>query len=94
MQEKSKGLPDPKIQQDTKKVLDKLSVKELKYLAKNKGIKLKGTISEGLIYNTVHAPSKVQYVRVLSKEITNQEIDQVLRTIPKPEPKKKRRTRK
>jgi hypothetical protein len=86
---KALGLKSP--EDDSKKALNKLSMKELKFLAKNHRVKVKGKVSEGLISDTVLAPSKIQYVNALSKELTTELIDKEIKAMPKPEPKKKRR---
>ena len=89
---KQMGMPEPESQQDkTKKVLKKLTLKELKYLAKNQDIKLKGRVEEKLFSSTTLAPTKNQFVRALAKEMNEEKIKQELKRMPKPEPKKKRR---
>jgi hypothetical protein len=72
-----------------KKALNKLSMKELKYLAKVKDIKPKGKVSEGLFASTTIAPFKRQYVTALAKEMSEEQIQQNLKNMPK-ETKKKR----
>ena len=89
---KQLGLPEPVTeQQKVKKALDKLSMKELKYLAKVHDIRLKGKTEESLFSSTTSAPTKRQYITALSKEVTEDKIKEELANLPKPEPKKKRR---
>ena len=76
---------------DSKKTLKKLSMKELKFLAKSHRVKVKGTVSEGFLSSTTLAPSKPQYVKALAKELTSEQITNEIKNIPKPEPKKKHR---
>jgi len=64
-------------------------MKELKYLAKSQGIKLKGKVEEGFFLSTTLAPTKNQYVKALAKEMDEEKIKQELQNMPKPEPKKK-----
>lgn len=89
---KQLGLPEPVNEQDkVKKALNKLSMKELKYLAKLHDIRLKGKTEESLFSSTTLAPTKRKYITALSKEVTEDKIKEELASIPKPEPKKKRR---
>ena len=92
---KALGLPEPNSpQEESKKTLNKLSLKELKFLTKNHRIKMKGKIEEGWFSDTVLAPTKRQFVNALAKELTSQQVAEELKTMPKPEPKKKRRKKK
>jgi hypothetical protein len=86
---KALGIKSP--ENDSKKALKKLSMKELKFLAKNHRIKLKGKISEGFLSSTTLAPTKAQYVNALAKELNSEQITEEVKNVPKPEPKKKRR---
>lgn len=89
---KQLGLPEPESPLDkTKKVLNKLNLKELRYLAKNQDIKLKGRVEESLFSSTTLAPTKSQYVRALAKEMNEEKINQELQNMPKAEPKKKQK---
>jgi hypothetical protein len=89
---KQLGLPEPENQQDKiKKALNKLSLIELKYLAKNQDVRVKGRVSEGFLSSTTLAPSKKQYITALSKELTEEQIKANLAKMPKSEPKKKKR---
>jgi hypothetical protein len=91
---KQLGLPEPENQQDkAKKALNKLSLKELKFLAKGSSVRVKGRVSEGFLSSTTLAPSKHQYVTALSKEMTEGQIKENLAKMPISEPKKKRRKR-
>ena len=89
---KALGIKAP--EDDAKKLLQKLSIKELKYLAKNHRIKVKGTVEEGFLGNSVKAPSKTKYVNALSKELNCQEIENELKTMPKAETKTKKKRKK
>ena len=64
---KALGIKSPEV--DSKKALKKLSMKELKFLAKNHRIKVKGKVSEGFLSSTTLAPTKAQYVNALAKEM-------------------------
>jgi hypothetical protein len=89
---KALGLPEPILPQDeSKKALNKLNMRELKFLAKNHSVKVKGKVSEGFLSSTTLVPSKHQYVNALAKELTNEQIAKEIRNVPKPEPKKKHR---
>lgn len=86
---KALGFKSP--EDDSKKALKKLSMRELKFLAKNHRIKVKGKVSEGFLSSTILAPSKLQYANALSKELTGEQISKEIKNIPKPEPNKKHR---
>lgn len=86
---KALGFKSP--EDDSKKALNRLSMRELRFLAKNHKIKVKGKVSEGLLSSTTLAPTKRQYVTALSKELTSEQIIKETKDVPKPEPKKKRR---
>jgi hypothetical protein len=86
---KALGIKAP--EDDSKKALKKLSMRELKFLAKNHRIKVKGTVSEGFLSSTTSAPSKSKYVNALAKELNSEQVAKEIKNIPKPEPKKKRR---
>ena len=88
---KALGFKSP--EEESKKALKKLSMKELKFLAKSQSIKLKGKISEGFYSDTILAPTKAQYVNALAKELTNEQISNEIKNVPIPEPKKKHRKR-
>ena len=78
---------------ESKKILDKLTVRELKFLAKNHRIKLKSKVEEGFLTSTVIAPSRRQYINALAKELSSDQIAEEIKAIPKAETKKKRRKR-
>ena len=61
-------------------MLNKLSMKELKYIATKHGIKLKGRYVEGSILEDDYyqAPSKQRYVKELAKVVTENEIKSAL----------------
>lgn len=52
---------------ETKSVLKKMSIQQLKALAQKHGIKVKGTKEEGFFSDNYKAPSKTKYVNALSK---------------------------
>ena len=85
------------IQEDnTKKMknrLEKLGLRELKFLAQKHNIRVKRKIEEGFFETTQKAPSKIQYIKKLAKSISEEEINSVLKEIPPP-PQKKRIRRK
>jgi hypothetical protein len=92
---KALGIPEPTSSKDeAKKILTKLSLKELKHLAKNHRIKVKGKVEEKLFSSSVLAPTKTQYVNNLSKELTKEQIEKELGCMPKDEPKPRKTTRK
>jgi hypothetical protein len=86
---KALGIKSPEA--DSKKVLSKLSLKELKYLAKSHRIRVKGKVSEGFLSDTILAPTKAQYIKILAKEMNSEQIAEEVKNTPKPKPKKKRR---
>jgi len=91
---KQLGLPEPENQQDkAKKALNKLSLRELKYLAKNHDLRVKGRTEEGFLSSTTFAPTKTQYVRALAKEMDEGKIKQEIQNMPKSEPKRKKKKR-
>jgi len=87
---KKLGLPETP-EEKAKKALKKLSLRELKYLSKSHGIKMKSRVSEGWFSSSRLAPSKQRYVNALAKELTGEQISREVKRIPKQEPKKKRR---
>jgi hypothetical protein len=86
------GLPESP-EEKTKKTLQRLSLKELKYLAKNHRVKLKSQTIEDLFTITTVAPTKRKYVNALAKELNEEQINEEIKNMPKPERKKKRRRR-
>ena len=76
------GLPETP-EEKTRKTLQSLSLLELRYLAKNHRIKMKGRISQGFLSETRLAPSKRQYVNALAKELAFDQINEELKHIPK-----------
>jgi hypothetical protein len=86
------GLPKSP-EEETKTTLQKLSLRELKYLAKNHRIKLKSRTVEDLFTTTKVAPTKRQYVNALAKELTEKQVNEEIKNMPKPERKKKRKGR-
>jgi len=87
---KKLGLPETP-EDRSKKLLQKLSLCELKYLAQKHRIKVKGRISEDWFSETKMPPSKRQYVNALVKELNEAQIKREIGKIPKTERKKKRK---
>lgn len=87
------GLPEAEGEK-AKKLLQKLSLRELKYLAQKHGIKVKGRISESWFDETRLPPTKKQYVNALAKELSEAQIKREIKNIPKEEAKKKRKREK
>ena len=87
---KKLGLPETP-EEKAKKLLQKLSLSELKYLAQKHRIKVKGRVSEGFFTETRLSPTKRQYVNALAKELTVEQINREIKNIPKSKPKKKRK---
>jgi hypothetical protein len=74
--------------------LKKLTITQIKYLAKEKDIKLKGKTEESLFSSAKIPPTKTQYVNALSKKITEKEIDVLLKNKPVPQKKPRKKTKK
>jgi len=74
----------------TKDILKKLSIRELKFLAKKYNVKVKGRIEEGFLEYYQKPPSKRQYVSALAKQISEKDISSGLKEVP-PQGKKKRK---
>ena len=74
----------------SKKALKTLSLAQLKFLAKENKIKVKGRTVQELFSSRTAAPSKKQYVNALSK-LTQDKIDSTLKKMPEPTIKKKKR---
>lgn len=75
-----------------KDILNDLKMDKLKFLAKKYHIKVKGTVSEGFLENSITAPSKKKYVNALAEVVTEEMIDSALKEMPEPIKKKKRRS--
>lgn len=90
---KKLGLPETQ-EEKAKKTLQKLSLRQLKYLATTYRIKVKGRISEGFFGDAKKTPSKRQYVNALTKELSEEQISREIKNMPKQEPRKKRKTKK
>ena len=69
--------------------MSKLSVRELRYLAKTHRIRVKGRVSKGFWSDTRLPPSKLQFVNALAKELTEEQINRGLSKMPKPKKKKR-----
>jgi hypothetical protein len=74
--------------------LKKLTITQLKYLAKEKDIKLKGKTEESFFSSSTIPPSKVQYVNALSKKIKEKEIDDILKNKPTTQKRTRKKTKK
>ena len=59
---------------EIKDALKRMTLSELKTLAKNHKITVKGTIEEGFLYDTRLVPTKTQYVTALSKRLSEEDI--------------------
>lgn len=80
----------PKSAEEKKKeALGKLTMGNLKYLAKKHGVTPKGKKVEGFLYDEVKAPGKRQYVNALAKVVTPGRISTDLRGKPKAAKRKK-----
>lgn len=69
--------------------LEKLSTKQLKYLADKHGIKLRGKTVGDMLESHRQAPTKKQYITKLSGIVTNNELGAVPKEAPKPVKKRK-----
>ena len=69
------GVGDPKVQ--LKRSLQKLSIKELKFLADKHNVKVKGKIVEDLFDSYRRSPTKSQYVSKLSGVINEKELNSI-----------------
>lgn len=85
--QKKQGKTNPKT--DLKNTLDSLNLRQLKFLAKLKHVKIKGQIEEGLFEDHRSAPTKKQYVNKLSGIVSTKEIN----ALPSEPPKIKKRRR-
>jgi hypothetical protein len=82
------GLPETP-EEKAKKLLQKLSLRELKYLAQKHRIKVKGRVSGNWFGETRLPPTKKQYVNALARELSEAQIKREIKNIPKEEAKKK-----
>ena len=87
---KKLGLPET-LEEKTKKLLQKLTLRELRYLAQKHRIKVKGRVSEDWFSETKLPPSKRQYVTALAKELNETQINREIKNMPKRKAKKKRK---
>jgi hypothetical protein len=85
---KKLGLPETP-EEKAKKLLQKLSLRELKYLAQKHRIKVKGRVSGNWFGETRLPPTKKQYVNALARELSEAQIKREIKNIPKEEAKKK-----
>lgn len=74
--------------------LKKLTITQLKYIAKEKDIKLKGKTEESFFSSSTIPPSKAQYVNALSKKIKEKEIDDILKNKPVTQKRTRKKTKK
>ena len=65
-------------------ILNKLSVRELKYIATKHAIKLKGRYVEGTIFEEDYyqAPSKQRYIKELAKVLSENDVKSALKELP------------
>ncbi len=89
---KKLGLSDPS--EEAKKLLRKMTLNELKYIAQKHRIKVKGRVSEGFFSETKLPPSKRQYINALAKELSLEKIEHEIENIPKEKPEKKPKKKK
>lgn len=89
---KKQGVEDPQktLQSNMKIVLNKLSVSQLKTLAKQHNVKIKGKAVEDIFSSYTKAPTKKQYVDQLSKIVNEKELGSFPIEAPKPQKKRKR----
>lgn len=85
------GLPATP-EEKAKKVLSRLSMRELRHLAKIHRVKVKGRVSEGFFSETHLPPSKRQFVNALAKELTETQILREVSRMPKPKKKSKKKS--
>ena len=69
---KTLGLTDET--DEVRELLKGLTLKRLKEIARNHGIKVQGPVEEGLFYSERLAPSKRQYVNALTKRLSLDEV--------------------
>jgi len=65
--------------QKKKDLLKKLTVPKLKILSKKHDVKVKGKVERGLLRDYRKAPTKQQYVNALSRRVTIEEIESLLK---------------
>jgi hypothetical protein len=83
------GLPESPEEQ-AKKVLNNLSMAQLRYLAKGHFVKLKSKIQIGFFSDTITRPSKRRYVNALAKTLSAEDVKAKIASMPKPERRKRR----
>jgi len=76
----------------TKDMLKKLSIRELKFLAKKFNVRVKGRTEEGFFETYQKPPSKRQYVNTLAKKIYEKDISSGLKEVPPLRKKKRKRS--
>jgi len=86
---RSIGLDAPDVK--TRTALKALPIAKLKFLAKKRGIKVKGWVEEGLFSVERHPPSKTKLVNALSKVVKPESIATDLKEMPAPKKRRKRR---
>tara|TARA_Y100000310_G_scaffold120066_1_gene118796 strand:+ start:124 stop:660 length:537 start_codon:yes stop_codon:yes gene_type:complete len=86
---KKQGIKDKNA--TVKESLDGLSISKLKYIAKVKKIKVKGSSVQDSFTVTFKSPSKTKYINAISKKVSDAEVNKLLQNIPKPKKSKKRR---
>jgi hypothetical protein len=86
---RSIGLEAP--ENKTKSALNALPISKLRFLAKKHGVRVKGTLEEGLFSSTRHPPSKAKLVNALAKVVRKERIASELTSMPVPKKRRKRR---
>lgn len=75
-----------------KDILKRLSVQKLKFLAKKHGVRVKGKTEEGWLGDSYVAPSKMQYVNALAKQLSERDIESSLKGFRKPIKKRRKKS--
>jgi len=86
---RKQGVEDPKAR--LKKLLQGLSIKQLKFLADKHQLKVKGQVVETFFDSYKRAPTKSQYINKLAGIVTEKEISSVPKETVKTAKKKKRK---
>ena len=77
---------------DNKKALKTLSIPQLKFIAKKKYVKVKGTTYDDGWSSSTSSPTKMQYVNKLANVVSVREIETILKNMPQVKKKRKRRS--
>ena len=84
------GLSSP--EDEVRRGLKKLTMPQLRYLASNSGVKVRGSVSEGLFETVRTAPSKLKYVNVLAKTVSLKDVNRARQIQPAPKKRKRRKS--